>query len=67
VFFTEELESECESLETRLATVLVAKAFDALTLWVEEELSAVAKLWLFALLEDSPKEEDFCADADSAS
>jgi hypothetical protein len=64
---TEVLDFDWVSLATRVATVLVAKLLDLLTEFVEAELSAVAKLLLFELLEDSPQDEDFCAEADCAS
>ena len=45
----------------RLATVLVAKLFDAVRLCDEAESLEVAKFKLFALDEDSPQEDDLSA------
>lgn len=63
-FFTTEvlladvLESVFESLATRLATVLVAKFFDDVTLLDFADVSLDEMFFVFELLEDSPNEED---------
>jgi hypothetical protein len=65
LFLTELKESESDLLATRLVTVLVAKLLDALTLWLEAELSIDATFTLAVLLEDSPNVEALLTEAAS--
>jgi hypothetical protein len=65
LFLTELKESESDLLATRLVTVLVAKLLDALTSWLEAELSIDATFTLAVLLEDSPNVEALLTEAAS--
>jgi hypothetical protein len=49
----------------RVAMVLVAKAFDLLVLWVDEESSEAVMSVLFELLEDSANCDDLSREAAS--
>ena len=67
VLLTEVLDFMLELLATRLATVLVAKLFEALTSLDVAKLLEDVTFLVFELLEDSPNDEDLLAEADSVS
>ena len=64
LFFTALLEEDMFSLATRVATVLLAELLDLLIESVDAELATTAVLRVLEALEDSPKDEDRCAEAD---